>query len=210
MSSYTTLGKTWKFRSNTIINLIVSKHTKIYPHIPQQPLTFSFLLTFIASPPLRVSSLSTIHCRDSSVIVGPNGSDIVTISYSMSGFISSQTARTCDLRSSTGVISSHSFFSRKKIIKVRFECERNEHFRLKDWNWKQVEWILHQYSGFDISSALCSKNCKTITVSDRCSWVVIFITDWCFFEKLFTVICCKQATIGMSVIMNISKPIYNN
>ena len=131
MSSETTLGKIWKFWFNTIINLIVSKHAKIYPYIPHQPPTFSFLLTFIASPPLRVSSLSTIHCRDSSVIVGPNGSDIVTISYSMLGFISSQTVRTRDLRSSTGVISSNSFFSRETNHQGEVWMERNEHFRLK-------------------------------------------------------------------------------
>ena len=144
MSSYTTLGKMWKFRSNTIINLIVSKHTKIYPYIPHQPQTFSFLLTFIASPPLRVSSLSTIHCRDSSVIVGPNGSDIVTISYSNSGFMSSQTVRTCNLRSSTGAISSHSFFSR----------ETNHQGEV--WMWKKWTFLFEslklERSGVDTSS----------------------------------------------------------
>lgn len=53
-------------------------------------ITFSILLLLTATPPLKVSSLTTMHFRSASVMEGPKGSNRGTMSYRKEGLISTK------------------------------------------------------------------------------------------------------------------------
>lgn len=76
--------------------------------------TFFCLSWFTMSPPFFVSSLTTIHCRSGSVMVGPNMSVIGTTQWPICGFTVSINCTTESILAGVGCISSGKDFSAKQ------------------------------------------------------------------------------------------------
>lgn len=108
--------KTWFI---TLIHALTdSKKYSKYFHVqhkhPYRWPTFFCLSWFTMSPPFFVSSLTTIHCRSGSVMVGPNMSVIGTTRWPICGFTVSINCTTESILTGVDCISSGKDFSAKQ------------------------------------------------------------------------------------------------
>lgn len=91
-------------------------------------LTFSTRFLLTASPPLLVSSLTTMHCSSGSLMEGPKGSERGTISYCREGLTSFRNPCSLCTRRPYGSISSFKTLSAKRDATVFYIFSKNVYY----------------------------------------------------------------------------------